>query len=81
MRRDRKNDWHPATTGLSLFFAMVAAGLVLVRIAIGGGLPTVMLIEAPIAAIVVAGLATAGATLGTPGGAMDIGLAGLPARA
>jgi len=52
MRRDRKNDRHPTTTGLSLFFATI-----------------------------VAGLATAGATLGTPGGAMDIALAGPPARA
>ena len=81
MRRVRKNHWNPAATGLALFFAIVAAGLVLIRITIEGALPAVGLVQVLIVTTIVAGLAAAGATLGTGRGAMDIGHAGLPARA
>jgi hypothetical protein len=81
MSRLRKHFWNPAAAGLVLFCAIVAAGLALARVAIEGGLPAVAMVQVLVVVTIVAGLASAGAALGTGRGAMDIGHAGLPARA
>ena len=86
MRRLLRKQWNPVAGGMALFFAIVAASLMLVRVAIDGGQPTVALLQVLAVAATVAGLALAGARPGPAGGrldrgTMDITRAGLPARA